>query len=231
VLYGEGLELAYLEQYAGRQNEAQQAVKALDLALAKLPTDTVDNQAGIDRAREQYALLGEKLPHVAILRYAAPGSPRPRINPNYGSATVLLVFPEWCAQCRRMMQPLNNFLLRNNADEIHAYGLLAMDADEAATDPFQDDKFQDLLHTPTLTTPLSTLETFGAVNFPFVVVADGAGRIRFLGTVAVNAFDAGGYVEQFIEKSILKRASEKSVLKRTSPKPQAAAPQQSTPGP
>ena len=118
------------------------------------------------------------------------------------------------------MQPLSDFLIRNNAAEIHTYGLLAMDADEAATDPFRDNKFKDLLHTPTLTTPSATLDTFGAVSFPFVVITDGAGRIRFLGTVAGNAFDAGGYVEQFIQKS---------VGKRVSPNQQAAALPLSTP--
>jgi hypothetical protein len=201
ALYGEGLELAYLEQYAGRGDEAQQARAALDAELAKIPTEKIDNQAEIARARTRYALLGQKLPAIPILRYAAPGSPRPRINPDYGTATVLLLFPEWCAQCRRMMQPLSEFLVRNNAAGIHAYGVLALDADETAADPFKNDSFKDLLHTPTLTTP-TTLETFGAVNFPFAVITDGSGTIRYLGTVAQNAFDAGGFVERVIENNV-----------------------------
>jgi hypothetical protein len=202
ALYDEGLELAYLEQYAGRQNEAEQARAALDAALAKVPAEKIDNRAEIERARAQYALLGAKLPPIPLLRYAAPGNPRPRINPDYGSATVLLMFPEWCAQCWKMMQPLSAFLIRNMTEKIHAYGLLALDADETTADPFTDDRFKDLLHTPTLTTPSATLESFGAVTFPFVVITDGAGRIRFLGAVAQNAFDAGGFVEQVIEKSL-----------------------------
>jgi hypothetical protein len=202
ALYDEGLELAYLEQYAGRRNEAEQARAALDAALAKVPADKIDNRAEIERARAQYALLGETLPPIHILPYATPGYPRPRINPEYGTATVLLLFPEWCAQCRKMMQPLNSFLSRNNAAGIHTYGVLALDADETATDPFQGDRLKDLLHTPTLTTPSTTLESFGAVTFPFVVITDGAGRIRFLGAVAQNAFDAGGFVEQVIERHV-----------------------------
>ena len=109
------------------------------------------------------------------------------------------------------MQPLNDFLNRNNAAGIHTYGVLALDAEETATDPFQGDRvgdrFKDLLHTPTLTTPSATLESFGAVTFPFVVITDGAGRIRFLGAVAQNAFDAGGFVEQVVERNLHGTAS------------------------
>jgi hypothetical protein len=60
-----------------------------------------------------------------------------------------------------------------------------------------------------VTTPAATLAAFGAVNFPFVVITDGEGRIRFLGTVAQNAFDAGGFIEQVIEKNVYGRAREK----------------------
>jgi len=201
ALYDEGLALAYLEQYAGKQNEARQTVAALDAAVTRLSAEKVDNQAEIDRAKTQYALLGEKLPHIQILRYAAPGNSHPRINPSYGTATVLLMFPEWCTQCRKMMEPLMSFLLRNSAYDIHAYGLLALDEDETATDPFGNDRFKDLLRTPTLTTPSAMLESFGAVSFPFIVITDGTGRIRFLGTVSQNAFDAGGFVEQVIDRN------------------------------
>jgi hypothetical protein len=210
TLYDEGLELAYLEQYAGRQTEAKQALTALDAALAKVPMEKIDNRAEIGRAKARYALLGERLPRIAILPYAAPGNPHPRINPDYGAATVLLLFPEWCAQCRKMMQPLNDFLLRNNAQKIHAYGLLALDADEMSADPFKSDSFKDLLHTPTLTTSSDTPRTFGAVSFPFLVITDGAGKIRFLGTVSQNAFDAGGFVEQVIDRNAGKGAPDKT---------------------
>lgn len=179
----------------------------LDAAVKGLPTEKIDNQAEIARAKAQYALLGEKLPHIQILRYAAPGNPHPRINPNYGRATVLLMFPEWCTQCRKMMEPLSSFLIRNSAYDIHAYGLLALDADETAVDPFGNDSFKDLLRTPILTTPSATLPGFGAVSFPFIVITDGTGRIRFLGTVSQNAFDAGGFVEQVIDRNVGKGAS------------------------
>ncbi|HEY3989311.1 MAG TPA: hypothetical protein VGM02_08440 [Acidobacteriaceae bacterium] len=201
ALYDEGLDLAFLERYAGRESEAQQTVAMLDRVLTKLPADSIDNQAEIDRAREQYALLGEKLPRIPLLRYAVPSNPRPRIHPDSGSATVLLLFPEWCAQCRKMMQPLSDFLIRNNTEKVHAYGLLALDADEATLDPFKDDSFKELLHTPILTTPSATLQSFGAVSFPFLVITDGTGRIRFLGAVSQNAFDAGGFVEQVIDRN------------------------------
>ena len=209
ALYNEGLALAYLEQYAGSQNEAQRTVAALDAAVKGLPGEKIDNQSEIDRAKAQYALLGEKLPRIQILPYATPGNPRPRINPDSGSATVLLLFPEWCAQCRKMMQPLSDFLIRNSTEDIHAYGLLALDADEASADPFHDDNLKDLLHTPILSTPSGTLQSFGTVSFPFVLITDGGGRIRFLGTVSSNAFDAGGFVEQIIGKSVRSAATEK----------------------
>jgi tetratricopeptide (TPR) repeat protein len=210
TLYGEGLELAYLERYAGRQNEAQQTVAILDASLRKLPTEKIDNEAEIDRARTQYAFVGEMLPRISLLRYATSGNPRPHINPDYGSATVLLLFPAWCEQCRKMMQPLSDFLLRNNTENIHAYGLLALNEEETTADPFKGDSFKDLLHTPTLTTSSDTLRTFGAVSFPFLVITDGAGRIRFLGAVSQNAFDAGGFVEQVIDRNAGKGALDKT---------------------
>jgi hypothetical protein len=105
---------------------------------------------------------------------------------------------------------LNDFLLRNNAEKIHTYGLLTLDADETNADPFKSDPFKDLLHTPTLTTSSDTLRTFGAVSFPFLVITDGAGRIRFLGTVSQNAFDAGGFVEQVINRNAGKGAPDKT---------------------
>jgi hypothetical protein len=107
-----------------------------------------------------------------------------------------------------MMEPLSSFLIRNSAQNIHAYGLLALDADETAINPFAGDSFKDLLRTPILTTPSATLESFGAVSFPFLVITDGIGRIRFLGTVAQNAFDAGGFVEQVIDRNAGKGAPE-----------------------
>jgi tetratricopeptide (TPR) repeat protein len=201
ALYGEGLELAYLEQYAGRPNEARQALTALDAAVAKVSAEKIDNQAEIDRAKAQYALIGQKLPPIHILHYSAPGYSRAHIHPDDGTATVLLLFPGWCAQCRKMMQSFNEFLHRNNTAGIQAYGLLTLDTDETATDPFKEDNFRDLLHTPTLTTSSDTLQAFGAASFPFVVITDGSGKIRFLGTVAQNVFDAGGFVEQFIDRS------------------------------
>ena len=208
ILYDEGLELAYLQRYAGKDSEAQGTVAALDAAVSGLPAEKIDNQAEIARAKAQYALLGEKLPRIEILRYAAPGNPHPHINPNYGTATVLLIFPEWCAQCRKMMQPLSSLLIRNSAYDIHAYGLLALDEDETAINPFTSDSFKDLLRTPILTTPSATLESFGAVSFPFLVITDGTGRIRFLGTAAQNAFDAGGFVERVIDRNAGKGAPE-----------------------
>ena len=112
------------------------------------------------------------------------------------------------------MQPLSDFLLRYNAEKIHAYGLLARDADEMGADPFKSDGFKDLLHTPTLTTSSDTLRTFGAVSFPFLVMTDGAGRIRFLGTVSQNAFDVGGFVEQVIDRNAGKGAPDKTTSPR-----------------
>ena len=207
ALYSEGLELAYLEQYASRQNEAQQAVAALDAALAKVPLEKIDNPAEIARAKLQYALLGQKLPDIKILRYVTSMDVRPRINPSFGSATVLFLFPDWCAQCIRMMPAMTEFLRRNGANGTHTYGLLALDAAHADVDPFTQDRFKDLLKTPTLTTPAATLQIFSAVAYPFAVITDGDGRIRFLGTVPANAFDAGGFVEQLLDKTVMKNAS------------------------
>ncbi len=207
ALYDEGLQLAYLERYAGKEDEATQTVAALDAALAKVPPAQIDSRAEIDRARAQDALLGQPLPAIQILRHVTSRDARARINPDFGSATVLFLFPDWCAQCIRMMKPLNEFLVRNSANRVHAYGLMALDEAHANEDPFQQDRFKELLKTPTLMTTAATLQAFGAVAYPFTVVTDSAGRIRYLGIVPANAFDSGGFVEQLLDKIALKSAA------------------------
>ena len=128
ALYADGLAYAALEQFARQPAEATAIVTTLDAALAT-PSAALqpDDAIPIAAARRQYALLGKPLPAIPItLSLYAPGE-SPRINTDYGSSTVLLLFPPWCAQCVSMAQSFMSTLFRLSDRNVHLDGLLAQD--------------------------------------------------------------------------------------------------------
>jgi hypothetical protein len=137
-LYADGLAYAALQQFANRPGEAAATVKQLDDALVAAPAPLKpDDAIAIAAARRQYALLGQPLPPIPLAASLYSEHETPHINTDYGSSTVLLLFPPWCAQCVRMGQSLLNTLVRRNSgeDTVHLYGLLAQEPPPVPASP------------------------------------------------------------------------------------------------
>lgn len=128
TLYADGLAYAALQQFAGRPEEAAATVKQLDDALAATPAPLKpDDAIPIADARRQYALLGQPLPPIPLAASLYSEHETPHINTDYGSSTVLFLFPPWCAQCVRMGQEFGSTLYRLSEHNVHLYGLLAQE--------------------------------------------------------------------------------------------------------
>ncbi len=146
-------------------------------------------------------------------------------QPKFGSATVFLLFPGWCAQCVREAKQIVPALVRTavlkgpgDDSDVHIYALLAdeMPAPKSVTSgvvtrsrlaskvaPSEPEKDkaptpEDELHkTPTLVVAPSTLAQFYATDFPFLIATDYEGRIRLMVSAAPsNALDQGGPIDQ-----------------------------------
>ena len=148
-----------------------------------------------------------------------------------GNVTIYLLFPPWCAQCVRLGPQLQAAIDRNQGDtNLKLYALLADKAPEPqkhasgktvgheiaggkrtgrtpsvpADENLAPKAAAELLAgTPTFVVPPSTLEEFGATDFPFLIATDHNGVIRLLYPAAPNnALVEGGIVDQ-IAASIL----------------------------
>ena len=89
-----------MQQFANQLKAGAAAFTELEatLPISLSPDDT----ALITETRRQYLLLGSHLPTITTFTWlpdpAAVGIPT-ELNANSGSATVLLLFPDWCNQC------------------------------------------------------------------------------------------------------------------------------------
>jgi hypothetical protein len=221
-LYTSALALPMLQQLNNQPFAAASSFTLLESTLpAGLPPDET---ILIARSRRQYALLGSPLPHVPARLSLFGVNETPRINTRYGSATVLLLFPDWCAQCIRMAHQLMPTLVRHAGEDIHIYGLLS-ESNTAGVHPgkppvsghrrnsgeagsglnsgsgsgnAKTTSAAELLQgTPTLVIAGDVPETlFAATDFPLLVVTDHNGIIRFVQVAPDNAFAAGSLVDQ-----------------------------------
>jgi hypothetical protein len=236
TLYADGLAFAALQQFADDPHAAAKTVAELDAALPA--TLEPDDSIPIDETRRQYALLGTPLPAIPLSLSLFAAGETPRINTNYGSSTVLFLFPEWCAQCIRLTRQILPALYRingGNADEVHLYALLAQPAPPVAAppkgphfsklkpssnEPAQPEPPKtaaELLRgTPTLIVPPATLAQFAATNFPLLIATDSEGIIRFIQPASETALNQGDFLDQ-ITMHIAKQ------WPRQTPPPAAAA--------
>jgi hypothetical protein len=133
TLYADGLAFAALQQFAGDAAAALKTVAELDAALPV--TLQPDDSIPITETRRQYALLGAHLPVIQLSLSLFSPTETPRINTNYGSSTVLFLFPDWCAQCVRLAQQILPTLFRVSENQVHLYALLAQPAPPVAAPP------------------------------------------------------------------------------------------------
>ena len=198
-LYESGMQLAFLRRYSGDEDGATLTVAALDSALADSSKLSAEDRELIEGVRTRYNLLDNRLPELnAIQSFQSPLA-KARIDSNFGIATVLVLFPDWCIQCKKMMKSLTAFAVVNGDVPIHAYGLMFA---ESPKDP-KDAKtpvYQDLRGTATLLVPPETAKKFVASDYPLGIVVDRDGLVRFIGTLPLDAFNGDGYAGKIITR-------------------------------
>jgi hypothetical protein len=224
TLYADAIAFAALQQFANEPEAAAATIAELEAALPS--TLSPDDTILIAETRRQYALLGAPLPAISPSAYLLHTSAAalPRINTNFGSATAILLFPDWCAQCIRMGSQFMPALFRFNENDVHFYALLAQAAPPPAPTPARlpskpappakskasqstpppapanpdqpKTPAELLLGTPTLVVPNDILTRFASTDFPFLVVTDQQGIVRFLQPAPDNALVPGGLLDQ-----------------------------------
>ncbi len=211
ALYASAMELAFLDRFAGNSDAAAAAAADADAALQKLTAISAEDQQEIDQVRTQYHLLGTHLPDVHPTRTLQSAGARPRIDPIFGKATLLVLFSDWCIECREMVKTMAKFAAANINAPIHVYGLLySEDSPAAAQDAgkvLHAESEKQLAGTPTLEVPAQTAQTFGVVDYPLGVVLDRRGTIRFIGVLPRDAFERNGYIEKVLERMSAKSTS------------------------
>ena len=215
VLYESAMELAFWQRYHHDDSSAAATVKDIDDAMAKATAAPAEDKARMDAVRTQYALLGEPLPVLKTTPAAGPpktrgktggAGPDVHVGPDYGTATVLVLFPDWCPQCRRMMKTLTAFGAANKDTPVYVYGLMFLD-DPGVPDMTADQKeaaheqnIRDVTGTSTLLVDADAVQVFGALEFPLGIVVDHEGKVRYVGALPGDAFAGNGYVETVLTR-------------------------------
>ncbi len=198
LLYEMAVEAAFFERYAG--NNAQAAVDWDDVERA-LPANamlTGEDRQEIDSAKLQYHLLGTELEHISAIRSFKSAKSKAWIEENFGAATVLVVFPDWCVQCKKMMQTMTQFGAANADTPIYAYGLIFKESGEETA----PDSEKELISTDVMEVSQETARSFGTTDYPLGIVVDHAGVIRFIGVIPSDAFKGDGYMEKVITRMV-----------------------------
>lgn len=207
ALYSSGMQLAFLQSYNFDKSSAEETVARLDKAIGgKLKAE---DAATTERVRTAYKLLGAKLPKIKIRRALLSPSSKPQIDPNDGTATVLVLFPDWCASCREEMKTLTEFARLNAETPIRAYGLVFHDDFGVREEKPAEENWKDMEGTATLVVEAETARTFGATEYPLGVVVDHDGVVRFVGVLPDNAFSGDGYIERILIRMSTNLTAEK----------------------
>ena len=198
ILYESAMQLAFLERYMGDDEAAATAAAEVENALSSTATLEAEDRQRIDAVTSRYQLLGAQLPPIKILRALQSPTTRAQIDPHFGSATVLVLFPDWRVECRTMMKTLTQFAVLNRTTPIHAYGLVFADDSVVYGHAAHEVNFKQLAGTQTLMVPDTTTQTLGATDYPLGIVLDASGVVRFIGALPADAFNGDGYVSKVI---------------------------------
>jgi thiol-disulfide isomerase/thioredoxin len=196
------MQLAFLERYESRNELAGATVGEVEGALPATAALTGEDRRSVNSVNARYRLLGMHVPEVKTMRSLRSPNAKAQIDPNFGSATVLVLFPDWCVSCRQMMKTLTQFAAVNRDTPIHADGLVFADDSVAAGQEAHEKNFKEMSGTQTLVVPTATTENFGATDFPMGIVLDRAGSVRFIGQIPGNAFDGDSYIGKVILRMV-----------------------------
>jgi hypothetical protein len=125
-LYADAIALPAMLQFANNSDAARANFTELEVAV---PGNlSPDDAILIAALRRQYLLLGAPLPQIpasAWLLDTATFAPPHDLNNKFGSGTILLLFPDWCAQCVAVGQNFRPAAERLNKSAVYFYALLA----------------------------------------------------------------------------------------------------------
>jgi hypothetical protein len=113
-------------QFHNEPDAAAASFAELDAALP--PNLSPDDAILTAASRRQYKLLGAPLPAIAAAAWLwdTPFTVLPRgFGTNFGAATILLLFPDWCAQCVSMGPQFTTGFASLGANNVRFYALLA----------------------------------------------------------------------------------------------------------
>ncbi len=207
ALYRQGLTLALLEQFNGKPEDAKQAVALLDNAVASGLTS--DDENSIVAMRRGYAMLGLPLGKLPVSSSLDLPGRLPDI-PAHRAMTVLLLFPDWCAQCVGLARQMPETVFSVDGHEGYAYGLLAetvppqSPSKQRAATQRSVNKFDPaftanyLRGTPTLVVDPQLLLRFNFVDVPTLIATDSKGIVRYIGTADESAFQPGQTVDSLV---------------------------------
>jgi hypothetical protein len=202
LVYDSAMELAFLERYAGKDREAAATAADCNAALENPASLLAEDRRRIDSVQLQFRLLGTKLPQLTVTRSLISSTAKPELPRGFGAGTVLVVFPDWCAQCRKMMKPLTDFSKVNASTPLHAYGLMFHEETESMGQAPHEESLKELQGMATFLVPVATAQSLGVLDFPTAVVVDGEGVIRFIGMIPADAFNGDGYIGKVIERMV-----------------------------
>lgn len=207
LLYDSAMDLAFFDKFVGREMAAEQTSAECDAALAKAAIAPED-RLRIDAVRQQYGLIGTSLPSFTVTRALESTKAKPAIEGDLGSGTVLVLFPDWCAQCRAMMKTMTEFARVNATTPLHAYGLMFSEAGDDKGRAEREAMYKELTGTQTFLVPAETAKTLGVLDFPTAVAVDGQGIIRFIGLIPPDAFNGDGYMEKVLMRMAVEEGRE-----------------------
>lgn len=200
ALYDSGMELAFWERYANDTSIAAATEADIDHALYGASGISAEDAARIAGVRSRFGLLGKQMPPISIVRSLEAASAKAALPTDKRAFTVLVLFPDWCGGCRKMMKALTEFAKVHKTTPIQAFGLVFED-DSIIPQTAEHEQFlNELKGTSTLVVSPATAQTFSADEFPLGIVLDGHGSVRFIGVLPASAFNGNGYLEKTIRK-------------------------------
>jgi hypothetical protein len=202
-LYASGMQRAFLESEADNAKEAAKTVAELNAALANVHSLNAFDREQIDAAQTRISALGKPLPSIQVLKALRSADSKALMPTDFGSATVFLLTPDWCAQCKKMSGEIMGYAIGHSQENIHGYALVYHDnrMAPAAPDPSgSPDIWKDFQGMPALVVPPQTAQSFGATDFPFAIVTNSTGEVQFAGPIPAGAFTEGGFIEAVIHR-------------------------------
>ena len=201
ALYESAMVLAFWQRYAGDDAAASATAADADQAVAAgAPALSAEDAARIAAVRLRYGLVGARLPEVRALRALESPSVKAGVIRADAPLTVLVVFPDWCGGCRKMMKPLTEFVKANKETPIRAYGLVFEDDSVIPLQAAHEELLKEMKGTSTLVVPAATAQMLGANDYPLGIIIDVQSKVRFIGVLPGDAFNGDGYVEKTILK-------------------------------